>query len=144
LSLWAMLGYWGVGIWIRQTVLALGNAINSGTNRGAASGFRIGSLVKLSSTKARNGKTTLLHYLIKVLEDKMPDVLNVWADLKALEPTSRIELSNLGGELSALQKGLEAVEAEVKAAGAETDERSLNFCEFMSAFLSAAKVGAPR
>ena len=99
--------------------------------------------MKLASTKARNGKTTLLHYLIKVLEDKMPDVLDVWADLKALEPTSRVTLSDLGGELSALQKGLEAVEKELHAAAAETDARSLHFCHLARAFLSAAQVNEP-
>lgn len=56
-----------------QMVLLIGNKMNQGTMRGAANGFKIGGLIKLAGIKASNG-TTLLHYLCKVLLDKMPEV----------------------------------------------------------------------
>lgn len=73
-----------------QTILTLGNALNQGTARGkvqmlnplddfllsmeiyflfltgSAVGFRLDSLLKLSDTRARNNKMTLMHYLCKV------------------------------------------------------------------------------
>ncbi|KAA8521698.1 hypothetical protein F0562_012371, partial [Nyssa sinensis] len=50
---------------IMQTILSLGNALNHGTARGAAIGFRLDSLLKLTDTRARNNKMTLMHYLCK-------------------------------------------------------------------------------
>lgn len=74
-----------------QTILSLGNALNHGTARGelccnlissldyfvlksfrrllhsgSAVGFRLDSLLKLTDTRARNNKMTLMHYLCKV------------------------------------------------------------------------------
>ncbi|KAJ9548758.1 hypothetical protein OSB04_021301 [Centaurea solstitialis] len=51
---------------VMQTILSLGNALNQGTARGAAVGFRLDSLLKLNETRARNNKMTLMHYLCKV------------------------------------------------------------------------------
>ncbi|RWR91146.1 formin-like protein 18 [Cinnamomum micranthum f. kanehirae] len=51
---------------IMQTILSLGNALNQGTSRGSAIGFRLDSLLKLTDTRARNNKMTLMHYLCKV------------------------------------------------------------------------------
>jgi len=51
---------------VMQTILSLGNALNQGTARGAAVGFRLDSLLKLSDIRARNNRMTLMHYLCKV------------------------------------------------------------------------------
>ncbi|MQI72030.1 hypothetical protein EI017_25045, partial [Escherichia coli] len=58
---------------IMQTILTLGNALNQGTARGSAVGFKLDSLLKLSDTRARNNKMTLMHYLCKLLAEKMPE-----------------------------------------------------------------------
>jgi hypothetical protein len=56
-----------------EIVLALGNYMNRGA-RGNASGFRLGSLNRLADTRAslanRPG-TTLLHYLVEVIDAKV-------------------------------------------------------------------------
>ncbi|GMQ06950.1 hypothetical protein CsSME_00051347 [Camellia sinensis var. sinensis] len=46
---------------VMQTILTLGNALNQGTARGSAIGFKLDSLLKLSDTHARNNKMTLMH-----------------------------------------------------------------------------------
>jgi hypothetical protein len=51
---------------VMQTILSLGNALNQGTARGSAIGFKLDSLLKLTDTRARNNKMTLMHYLCKV------------------------------------------------------------------------------
>ncbi|KAJ0090031.1 hypothetical protein Patl1_14789 [Pistacia atlantica] len=61
---------------IMQTILSLGNALNQGTARGSAIGFRLDSLLKLTDTRARNSKMTLMHYLCKVLADRLPELLD--------------------------------------------------------------------
>lgn len=102
---------------IMQTILTLGNALNQGTARGtdilheirgvllmliveqevlffldipgSAVGFRLDSLLKLSDTRARNNKMTLMHYLCKVcslyyttfLQIKLTELLSNLYDL---------------------------------------------------------------
>ncbi|PIA59824.1 hypothetical protein AQUCO_00400599v1 [Aquilegia coerulea] len=61
---------------IMQTILSLGNALNQGTARGSAIGFRLDSLLKLTDTRARNNKMTLMHYLCK---DNLIDWNNIAA-----------------------------------------------------------------
>lgn len=54
-----------------ELVLALGNYMNRGA-RGNASGFRLTSLNRLADTKSSAVKgTTLLHYLVEILEKKV-------------------------------------------------------------------------
>ncbi|KAM1089716.1 hypothetical protein ACFX1X_017718 [Malus domestica] len=98
---------------IMQTILSLGNALNQGTARGSAIGFRLDSLLKLIETRARNNKMTLMHYLCKVLVDQLPEVLDFSKDLGNLEPASRIQLKFLAEEMQALSKGLEKVVQEL-------------------------------
>ncbi|CAA0825358.1 actin binding [Striga hermonthica] len=98
---------------IMQTILSLGNALNQGTARGSAIGFRLDSLLKLTETRARNNKMTLMHYLCKVLSDKLPELLDFWNDLSSLEPASKIQLKYLAEEMQAINKGLEKVMQEL-------------------------------
>nr|KYP53601.1 Formin-like protein 6 [Cajanus cajan] len=98
---------------IMQTILSLGNALNQGTARGSAIGFRLDSLLKLTETRARDRKMTLMHYLCKVLVDKLPEVLDFSKDLANLEPAAKIQLKFLAEEMQALNKGLEKVVQEL-------------------------------
>uniref|UniRef100_A0A0E0LT98 Formin-like protein n=2 Tax=Oryza punctata TaxID=4537 RepID=A0A0E0LT98_ORYPU len=98
---------------IMQTILSLGNALNQGTARGSAVGFRLDSLLKLSDTRARNNKMTLMHYLSKVLSEKLPELLDFPKDLASLELAAKIQLKSLAEEMQAINKGLEKVEQEL-------------------------------
>ncbi|KAJ4875239.1 actin binding [Raphanus sativus] len=98
---------------IMQTVLSLGNALNQGTARGAAVGFKLDSLPKLSETRARNNRMTLMHYLCKILAEKMPEVLDFTKDLSSLEPSTKVQLKFLAEEMQAINKGLEKVVQEL-------------------------------
>ena len=55
---------------VLELALALGNALNAGTPRGGAYGFRIidGGLLKLGTIKSLDGKETLLHYLVSLCD----------------------------------------------------------------------------
>ncbi|XP_052165268.1 formin-like protein 6 isoform X1 [Oryza glaberrima] len=98
---------------IMQTILSLGNALNQGTARGSAVGFRLDSLLKLSDTRARNNKMTLMHYLSKVLSEKLPELLDFPKDLASLELAAKVQLKSLAEEMQAINKGLEKVEQEL-------------------------------
>ncbi|CAL0331623.1 unnamed protein product [Lupinus luteus] len=98
---------------IMQTILTLGNALNQGTARGSAVGFKLDSLLKLSDTRARNNKMTLMHYLCKLLAEKMPKLLDFDKDLVHLEAASKIQLKVLAEEMQAVTKGLDKVMQEL-------------------------------
>ncbi|GLU05281.1 hypothetical protein SLE2022_223900 [Rubroshorea leprosula] len=123
---------------IMQTILTLGNALNQGTARGSAVGFKLDSLLKLSDTRARNNKMTLMHYLCKLLAEKMPELLDFDKDLIHLEAASKIQLKTLAEEMQAVSKGLEKVEQELSAS--ENDGAvSLGFQKVLKNFLDTAE-----
>ncbi|KAK6237052.1 Tensin phosphatase [Theobroma cacao] len=123
---------------IMQTILSLGNALNHGTARGSAIGFRLDSLLKLTDTRARNNKMTLMHYLCKVLVEKLPELLDFPKDLVTLESSTKIQLKCLAEEMQAISKGLEKVVQELTAS--ENDGPvSETFCRTLKEFLSFAE-----
>ncbi|KAJ6743858.1 FORMIN-J [Salix viminalis] len=123
---------------IMQTILSLGNALNFGTARGSAVGFRMDSLLKLTDTRAQNNKMTLMHYLCKVLAEKLPELLDFPKDLVSLEAATKIQLKYLAEEMQAVSKGLEKVMQELSAA--ENDGLvSESFCKILKEFLSFAE-----
>jgi len=100
---------------IMKKILLLGNTLNQGTARGAAVGFRLDSLLKLTDTRATNNKMTLMHYLCKVLAARSPQLLNFYVDLVSLDAASKIQLKMLAEEMQAVSKGLEKVHLEYDA-----------------------------
>ncbi|XP_010518952.1 PREDICTED: formin-like protein 14 [Tarenaya hassleriana] len=123
---------------IMQTILTLGNALNQGTARGSAVGFKLDSLLKLSDTRARNNKMTLMHYLCKLLAEKMPNLLDFAKDLVHLESASKIQLKTLAEEMQAVSKGLEKVDQELMAS--ENDGAiSVGFRKVLKNFLDTAE-----
>jgi hypothetical protein len=52
-----------------QRMLAVGNILNEGTQRGGASGFTLDSLIKMVNTKGAD-KSSLLDYVVKSLFDR--------------------------------------------------------------------------
>ncbi|POO00999.1 Tensin phosphatase [Trema orientale] len=123
---------------IMQTILTLGNALNQGTARGSAIGFKLDSLLKLSDTRARNNKMTLMHYLCKLLAEKMPELLDFDKDLAHLEAASKIQLKALAEEMQAVSKGLEKVELEL-AASENDGAISVGFQKVLKSFLDTAE-----
>ncbi|XP_057960093.1 formin-like protein 18 [Malania oleifera] len=125
---------------IMQTILSLGNALNHGTARGSAIGFRLDSLLKLTDTRARNNKMTLMHYLCKVIAEKLPELLDFSKDLVSLEASTKIQLKYLAEEMQAISKGLEKVVQELTAS--ENDGPvSESFCKTLKTFLGFAEAG---
>ncbi|CAK9183313.1 unnamed protein product [Ilex paraguariensis] len=101
----------------------------------SAVGFRLDSLLKLTETRARNNKMTLMHYLCKVIADKLPELLDFSKDLISLEPASKIQLKFLAEEMQAISKGLEKVVQELSMS--ENDGPvSINFRKVLKEFLS--------
>lgn len=58
-----------------HTILEVGNFLNAHTSRGAAAGFKLATLQKLSEVRANDNKMTLLHYLAQLLRRHHVDAL---------------------------------------------------------------------
>ncbi|EFJ38303.1 hypothetical protein SELMODRAFT_75677, partial [Selaginella moellendorffii] len=118
---------------VMQTVLSLGNALNQGTARGVAIGFRLDSLLKLKETRAHNSRTTLLHYW-QIASEKVPEILDFDKELLHLKAATKA----LAEEMQVVSKGLEKVEQELTASendGAISD----GFRKSLKSFLDMAE-----
>ncbi|NXA43011.1 FMNL1 protein, partial [Eudromia elegans] len=69
---------------ILEIVLAFGNYMNS-SKRGAAYGFRLQSLDALLEMKSTDRKQTLLHYLVRVITEKYPELPGFHTELHFLD-----------------------------------------------------------
>ena len=54
----------------------MGNILNTGSKNEQSVGFHISYLPKLSNTKDKNNKETLLHFLVKEIKKKHPAALD--------------------------------------------------------------------
>ncbi|XP_055684371.1 disheveled-associated activator of morphogenesis 1 isoform X1 [Lutzomyia longipalpis] len=97
-----------------EIVLALGNYMNRGA-RGNASGFRLASLNRLADTKSSSVKgTTLLHYLVQIVEKKFKDLLKLDEDLPHIREASKVSLGEMDKDISMLRSGLAEVTREIE------------------------------
>ena len=97
-----------------ELVLALGNYMNRGA-RGNASGFRLASLNRLADTKSSSAKgTTLLHYLVQIVEKKFKDILLLEEDLPHIKEASKVSLGEMDKDISMLRAGLAEVNREIE------------------------------
>ncbi|CAG5043691.1 unnamed protein product [Parnassius apollo] len=97
-----------------EIVLALGNYMNRGA-RGNASGFRLTSLNKLADTKSSvTRNTTLLHFLVELLETQFKDVLLLEEDLPHVRAAAKVCAEQLERDVAALRGGLREVARELE------------------------------
>ena len=97
---------------VMRCILAIGNAMNQGTWKGGASGFRLSALSKLHQTKANDGKTTVLDYLIQLLytrKDVKTDAMasaaiNIDTELHILTRCKSVSITDLSNECTSMQR----------------------------------------
>ncbi|XP_070623054.1 formin-like protein 1 isoform X6 [Erythrolamprus reginae] len=92
-------------------ILAFGNYLNS-SKRGAAYGFRLQSLDALLDMKSTDRKQTLLHYIVRVIQEKYPELLNFSTELHFLDKAGTVSLDNVLQDVKSLQRGMELTRKE--------------------------------
>eukprot|EP00300_Choanocystis_sp_HF-7_P014570 c18734_g1_i1.p1 GENE.c18734_g1_i1~~c18734_g1_i1.p1 ORF type:complete len:469 (+),score=115.76 c18734_g1_i1:90-1409(+) len=81
---------------VLRVVLAIGNALNAGSNRGGASGFRIDDLTRLKDTKTVDNSMTLLHFVAqKLVELEEHCELDLRVSLPSLNEACEVVLDDL-------------------------------------------------
>jgi len=123
-----------------QIILAIGNYLNGGTSNGRAYGFKIDFLSKVGDTKASDGKHTLLHYLVKVVETNYPNSIGWMNELKNIEPASKVGAPNLREDVQALRIGVKQIFDEIDLLSSnDQDVASKAYLTRMNRFVSQAK-----
>ena len=110
---------------VLESVLAVGNHLNSGTHRGAAEGFRITGLLKLLDIKGVDRSTSLLHFVIDSLESKESGFVNALeAELKPVNKAAGLHFDSLKTISNELTDGMKQVQNEIAHAVAPIDDSS--------------------
>ncbi|OZJ02756.1 hypothetical protein BZG36_03344 [Bifiguratus adelaidae] len=110
-----------------QMILFCGNYMNGSSFQGGAFGFKIASINKLVDTKAtQSSSTTLLHFLVEMVETNYPDILNFIDDLKDTGAACRVIRDELILEYNQLRSGLEQLTSELENHYNDDDEREDN------------------
>ncbi|XP_019410107.1 PREDICTED: formin-like protein 1 isoform X2 [Crocodylus porosus] len=96
---------------ILEIVLAFGNYLNS-SKRGAAYGFRLQSLDALLEMKSTDRRQTLLHYMVRVISDKYPELTGFYTELHFLDKAGTVSLDSILQDVRSLQQGMELTRKE--------------------------------
>ena len=102
-----------------EIVLAIGNFTNGKTARGAAWGYKIGSLKKLGQVRSNDGKHNMLHYIAELCQAKYKDLLEI--SLPHASSCLELSLTDVQAQLNQLNNGLKAVKRELDAESASGD-----------------------
>eukprot|EP00048_Salpingoeca_helianthica_P012473 m.181766 g.181766 ORF g.181766 m.181766 type:complete len:490 (-) comp15378_c7_seq9:121-1590(-) len=95
-----------------EIILAYGNFMNS-QKRGGAYGFKLSAFDRLVDTKSKTKTETIMHFIVRDVERKFPDVLAFANDLISLSKAASVSLGNLELDVAALQKASAAVKEEL-------------------------------
>uniref|UniRef100_A0ACB8G5Y3 Inverted formin-2 n=1 Tax=Sphaerodactylus townsendi TaxID=933632 RepID=A0ACB8G5Y3_9SAUR len=102
-----------------QLILKVGNFLNYGSHTGDADGFKIGTLLKLTETKANQTRITLLHHILEEVEKSHTDLLQLPKDLECVSKAAGINLDAIRSESSSNLKKLRELERKLSSS---TDE----------------------
>ena len=122
---------------ILKLILLVGNYMNSGSRNGQAFGFEISFLPKLISTKAYDNRTTLLHFLTEIVENKHPDCINFYEDIHHVDRASRVSPEQIVKNLNSMRKSISDVEVDLRNFKPHNDKD--RFGTVMTTFLKDAK-----
>ncbi|XP_066485576.1 inverted formin-2 isoform X2 [Tiliqua scincoides] len=98
-----------------QLILKVGNFLNYGSHTGDADGFKIGTLLKLTETKANQTRITLLHHILEEVEKNHTDLLQLPKDLEYVSKAAGINLDVIRSESSSNIKKLLELERKLSS-----------------------------
>ncbi|KAK5622762.1 hypothetical protein CRENBAI_025121 [Crenichthys baileyi] len=129
-----------------KLILSVGNFLNYGTHTGNADGFKIGTLLRLTETKANKSRITLLHHILEKVEEDHPDLLNLPDDLQICEKAAGVNMESIQSEANSLTKRLQNSEKKVSCSSEDLKEQylsaiqeSLQACEQLQKVMSSVE-----
>merc|ERR1712013_866808 len=134
---------------ILEIILAFGNYMNS-SKKGAAYGFKMSSLDSLSITKSSDKKSTIVHYIVDVVNAKYPDLKGFESELRYIDKAAQFSLENIMTDVNELEKGMNLTLKELSArqnappnpSKAQRNLALKDFCDNANAQLKKLKADA--
>lgn len=121
-----------------ELILLMGNFLNAGSRNAQSVGFEISFLPKLSNTKAQDGKTTLVHFLANIVEQKHPDLVGFLDEFTHLDKAARVSEETVQKNLKSMEKQLKQLETDIKNISKSNVDGD-RFAEVMNSFITSAK-----
>ena len=84
----------------------------------------------MTSTKDAENKTTLLHYLVDVIEEKFPDILSFSEEVLHVDRASRVSMDTIQKTLKQMDSSIKNLETDLKNAKAVISDED-KFLEVM-------------
>jgi len=126
---------------ILDVILSIGNFLNHGTAKGNCTGFNLGTLKKLSDTKATtNARVSLMHYIVDFVgkSEEYKDLINWPEEISNVPNAMKLNLQIMRSEVNDVAKKLNVVQKEVVDCSKE--KQAKKFHQIMESFLGRAKV----
>uniref|UniRef100_K1QG47 Diaphanous-like protein 2 n=1 Tax=Magallana gigas TaxID=29159 RepID=K1QG47_MAGGI len=111
---------------ILELILLVGNYLNSGSRNAQSLGFDISFLSKLKNTKTQDNKSTLVHFLVSIIEEKYPDLVQFQDDFTYLEKASKVSDESIQGNFRSIEKSLKQVKGDLENCDAKGQFGVLN------------------
>lgn len=89
--------------------LKLGNALNTGGADEEVTAITLDSLLKLAEAKAFDRQTSVLHYLVSIVQKNDEDVLKLAEDFAHLKAAERVAIDVLAQQMTDMEKGIRVV-----------------------------------
>ncbi|XP_053772867.1 protein diaphanous homolog 2 isoform X3 [Desmodus rotundus] len=121
-----------------ELVLLVGNYMNSGSRNAQSLGFKINFLCKIRDTKSADQKTTLLHFIAEICEEKHRDILKFPEELEHVESASKVSAQILKSNLAAMEQQIVHLERDLKKFP-QTENQHDKFVEKMTSFTKSAR-----
>uniref|UniRef100_A0A671PU88 Protein diaphanous homolog 3-like n=1 Tax=Sinocyclocheilus anshuiensis TaxID=1608454 RepID=A0A671PU88_9TELE len=122
-----------------ELILLVGNFMNAGSRNAQSFGFNLSSLCKLKDTKSADQKSTLLHFLAEICEEKFPEVLKFVEDLQHVDQASRVSAENLEKSLRQMEKHLLQLEKDLDTFSSTDDQQDLLHSKMAISFHTFAR-----
>merc|ERR1712079_952459 len=124
--------------------------MGNSAKKGSAYGFKMASLDNLAITKSSDKKTTIVNYLVDIVNSKYPELKGFEGELRYIDKAAQFSLENVITDVNELEKGMKLTLRELEArqnapANASKTQRNIalkDFCDNANEQLKKLKVDA--
>lgn len=127
---------------ILQLILKLGRALNDGSTTsmaGSASGFRLDSLSRLVDTKAKDKKTSILDYLVTLVNRQKPELAEFWSETPYLEHVSKLPTETITEGLKEIKDNLDALKLELELISVNMSQDTIKLAASLAVEIAAER-----
>jgi len=96
-----------------EVILAVGNFLNAGTARGGADAIQLSSLSKIMETRSGDNSTSLLAYLIKLVNKNYHQIANWTREISSVKYATKVSWATVTTEMAKIRQQLTTLQAQI-------------------------------